>query len=127
MIPGVTLDQVGKWIERRMAARKWSVKVIQKRSGLARTTIYDLLNGKHPPTTDTQNAMAVALECEVGWFDVLMAGGEPADEVPTDRSLDEKVDLILGGVERLERLVESLVTRWEIEDLPNDERGTQAR
>lgn len=121
----VTLEQVGAWIEARMEARKWSVKVIQERSGLARTTIYDLINGKHPPGTDTQAAMAVALECEVGWFDILMSGGEPADDGPIDRTLDEKVDLVLLGVERLERLVQSMVTRWEIEDLPADERDAQ--
>lgn len=87
----MTLEQVGAWIKAELRRRKLSVGRVHELSGISRTTIYDLIAGKHPPSVDTQAGIAAALRVKPDWYDRLMAGESPVfeDETTTDEMADE--------------------------------------
>lgn len=62
----MTNQQVGAWVKARREARKISVKRAHEKAGISRQTWYDLENGAHPPSFETQAGVAKALGGESG-------------------------------------------------------------
>lgn len=79
MIDGVANQQVGAWVRATRTAQKLGVTECADRSGISRTAWYDLENDKHPPNSETQRGVAVALSRAITWHDDLLAGREPAE------------------------------------------------
>lgn len=76
----MTNIQVGAWVRARREALKLGIADVTGPGKLARQTWYDLESGAHPPMTTTQRKVAEALNVQVDWYDLLLAGGAPADE-----------------------------------------------
>lgn len=89
-----------------MADRKLSVKKVQALSGLSRTTIYDILKDRHPPSVDTQAGLARAFRVEPDWYDRLLVGEEP---IPLQASPDV-VSHLEDRVQVLEVILVELVS-----------------
>lgn len=121
-MPSVTLVQVGAWLRAKMGAQKTSVEHVRVVGKISRTTIYDLLNGKHPPSVDTQLGISKALRIERGWYDRLLANEEPAElEV---NSLDDVSPELQEWRAELAGEVDGLAA--DLEALRQDHLGLQA-
>lgn len=86
----VTTVQVGQWVRDRIKARKLSVQRVSDVSGVSRSAIYDLMDGKHPPSVETQHGLAKALGVKPDWADRIAAGKSPVEVREPDVSQLER-------------------------------------
>lgn len=98
-------------------ARDLSQDALGKIVGRTSTSISQVERGINYPHRDAVERIDEALEAD---GEILQAFGyATANQSPDTRTLDEKMDWVVEQVTELVRQVSRMVTRWEIEDLPD--------